>query len=101
VAFTEDISTSGMFIKTPNIASVNSIIKIQFTLPDGSFVGVEGRVTWARKVPQNLFHLVKKAGWEFVFFDFFPARKPLIRFSRKLQQPVENGRRRACVKRYS
>ncbi|HIJ88280.1 MAG TPA: PilZ domain-containing protein [Desulfuromonadales bacterium] len=65
VAVTEDISTSGMFIKTPTITPVNSIIKIQFSLPDDSFAGVEGRVTWARKVPQNLFHLFKKNGMGF------------------------------------
>ena len=84
VAFTEDISTSGMFIKTPNITPVNSIIKIQFTLTDGSVVGVEGRVTWARKVPQNLFHLVKKSGMGVRFLRFLSGEEAFNSFFKKV-----------------
>ena len=70
VAFTEDVSTTGMFIKTPNIASPNSKIKIEFVLPEGSKVELEARVMWAKKVPQNLFHLVKKSGMGVRFIHF-------------------------------
>ena len=80
VAFTEDISTTGMFIKTPNIAPVNSTIKIQFTLPDGSSIELEGRVTWARKVPQNLFHLAKKCGMGIRFLRFHSGEEAFDSF---------------------
>ncbi|MHB8121464.1 MAG: PilZ domain-containing protein [Desulfuromonadaceae bacterium] len=62
VAFTEDISLTGMFIKTPNVIPPNSRIKIMFILDDGNRVELEARVMWAKKVPANLFHLVKKSG---------------------------------------
>ncbi|MDD2273284.1 MAG: PilZ domain-containing protein [Desulfuromonadaceae bacterium] len=70
VAFTEDISSTGMFIKTPNVVPPNSRIKIMFILHDGSRVELEARVMWAKKVPANLFHLVKKSGMGVRFLHF-------------------------------
>jgi hypothetical protein len=62
VAFTEDISVTGMFIKSLNVCPPNTKIIIEFSLEDTSRVVLEARVMWAKKVPQNLFHLVKKSG---------------------------------------
>ena len=62
VAFTEDISMTGMFIKTLNVCPPNTKIKIEFSPDDTNRVELEARVMWAKKVPQNLFHLVKKSG---------------------------------------
>ncbi|MBC7963517.1 MAG: PilZ domain-containing protein [Steroidobacteraceae bacterium] len=70
VAFTEDISITGMFIKTPNIVPPNTKIRIMFELAGGHKVEVEARVMWAKKVPQNLFHLVKKSGMGVRFLRF-------------------------------
>lgn len=69
VAFTEDVSVTGMFIKTPNICTPNTKIRIEFELADNK-VELEGRVKWAKKVPQNLFHLVKKSGMGIRFLRF-------------------------------
>jgi Tfp pilus assembly protein PilZ len=84
VAFSEDISTSGMFIRTPNVIPINSTIKIQFTLPDTSVVQLEGRVTWAKKVPQNLFHLVKKSGMGIRFLRFFSGEEAFDSYFQKI-----------------
>ena len=70
VAFTEDISITGMFIKTPNIVPPNTKIRIMFELAGDHKVEVEARVMWAKKVPQNLFHLVKKSGMGVRFLRF-------------------------------
>ena len=70
VAFTEDISSSGMFIKTANVCPPSTKIKIEFVLNDGDKVELEARVMWAKKVPQNLFHLVKKSGMGVRFISF-------------------------------
>jgi len=69
VAFTEDVSVTGMFIKTPNICPPNTKIRIEFELANNK-VELEGRVMWAKKVPQNLFHLVKKSGMGIRFLRF-------------------------------
>lgn len=70
VAFTEDISISGMFIKTPNIVPPNTKIRIAFELAADQKIDVEARVMWAKKVPQNMFHLVKKSGMGVRFLRF-------------------------------
>jgi hypothetical protein len=69
VAFTEDISSTGMFIKTANICPPNTKIKIEFDV-DNNKVELIARVMWAKKVPQNLFHLVKKSGMGVRFLRF-------------------------------
>jgi len=69
VAFTEDISITGMFIKTPNICPPNTKIVIEFEISNKK-VELVGRVMWAKKVPQNLFHLVKKSGMGIRFLRF-------------------------------
>lgn len=70
VAFTEDISITGMFIKTPNIIPPNTKIRIEFSVFDDRKIELEARVMWAKKVPQNLFHLIKKSGMGVRFLRF-------------------------------
>src|SRR5512133_4011304 len=69
VAFTEDISATGMFIKTANVCPPNTKITIQFEVANNQ-VELIARVMWAKKVPQNLFHLVKKSGMGVRFLSF-------------------------------
>jgi c-di-GMP-binding flagellar brake protein YcgR len=69
MAFTEDVSLTGMFIKTANICPPNTRIRIEFEIADHK-VELEARVMWAKKVPQNLFHLVKKSGMGVRFLCF-------------------------------
>jgi Tfp pilus assembly protein PilZ len=69
VAFTENVSLTGMFIRTPNTYPLNTRIRIEFELANNK-VELEARVMWAKKVPQNLFHLVKKSGMGVRFLRF-------------------------------
>ena len=62
VAFTEDISRQGMCIKTAFVHPPGSSIDIDLTLPDGTPVKLVGEVMWAKKVPPNMIHLIKKCG---------------------------------------
>jgi hypothetical protein len=79
MAFSEDISTTGMFIKTANICPPNSKIRIEFTV-DNNLIQAEARVMWAKKVPQNLFHLVKKSGMGIRFLHFQAGEDHFRRF---------------------
>jgi hypothetical protein len=74
VAFTEDVSITGMFIKTPNICPPNTKIRIEFEIANNK-VELEARVMWAKKVPQNLFHLVKKSGMGVRFLRFYSGEE--------------------------
>ncbi|RII25351.1 MAG: pilus assembly protein PilZ [Geobacter sp.] len=62
MAFTEDISPEGMFIKTTNICPPGSRIKINLTAQSGEVLAMEALVMWAKKVPPQMIHLVKKCG---------------------------------------
>ena len=75
VAFTDDISLTGMFIKTASIIPPNTKIRIEFMLAGDRTVELEARVMWAKKVPQNLFHLVKKSGMGVLFLQFFAGKE--------------------------
>jgi len=79
VAFSEDVSTTGMFIKTANVCPPNSRIRIEFTVDD-TLIQVDGRVMWAKKVPQNLFHLAKKSGMGVRFLRFQAGEEHFLRF---------------------
>jgi hypothetical protein len=61
-AFTEDISTTGMFIKTAKTSSPGSLIWVELALDDTRLVAMEARVMWAKKVPPQLLHLTQKGG---------------------------------------
>lgn len=87
MAFTEDVSMTGMFIKTANVAQPNSKIKIEFTIPDGPQVVIEARVMWAKKVPQNLFHLVKKSGMGVRFLQFHCGEDAFDEYFEKIAIP--------------
>lgn len=87
VAFTEDVSMTGMFIKTPNIVPPNSKIRIEFMLPDDSKVELEARVMWAKKVPHNLFHLVKKSGMGVHFLRFISGENAFDDFFESIATP--------------
>ena len=62
IAFTEDLSVGGLFIKTLNVLPPNTKIILELELDDAGKILLNARVMWARKVPNNLFHLAKKAG---------------------------------------
>ena len=80
VAFTEDISETGMFIKSLNVCPPNTKIKIEFSPDDTNRVVLEARVMWAKKVPQNLFHLVKKSGMGVRILRFYSGEEHYRRF---------------------
>ena len=79
VAFSEDISSTGMFIRTANVCPPNSRIKIEFTI-DNHLVQADALVMWAKKVPQNLFHLAKKSGIGIRFLRFHAGEEHFRRF---------------------
>jgi Tfp pilus assembly protein PilZ len=61
-AFTEDISTTGLFIKTAKTYPPGSRLLVELELDEQRRVLMETRVMWAKKVPPQLIHLVKKSG---------------------------------------
>jgi hypothetical protein len=62
VAFTEDLSLDGLFIKTVSPSPPGTRLKIEITLPDGNIVLMDGISRWRKSAPAQVIHLVNKKG---------------------------------------
>ncbi|PLX72187.1 MAG: pilus assembly protein PilZ [Desulfuromonas sp.] len=60
VGFTEDISETGIFIRSPSVMPPNTILTVALKNKNsGDDVLLKGRIMWAKKVPQNMMHRIK------------------------------------------
>ena len=55
MAFTKNISMTGIHIQTNNVVHPGRLIQIEIKFPDRTFV-LAGRVIWAKRVPFELAH---------------------------------------------
>lgn len=62
LAFSEDVSDHGLFIKTGKVYPLGTVLQIEITLPDDEYVFFEGMVRWSKKLPPQLIHKAQKAG---------------------------------------
>jgi hypothetical protein len=61
-AFTQDISSTGLFIKTAYVCNPGNTIKVALDLDGGRLVMLEAVVIWAKKVPPQMIHIARKCG---------------------------------------
>jgi len=78
VAFTEDVSRTGIFIKTTNVIQPGRVVKVVLSLDQGE-VDLEGIVIWAKKVPPNLIRLMKKCGMGIRITRFLQGEEEYLR----------------------
>jgi len=70
LGFTEDFSMTGLFIRTALVFPPNTVLVIELATPDNQSIKVQGRVMWAKKVPQNMMQRIKGGmGVHFLGFD--------------------------------
>ncbi len=62
MAFSDDISIEGIFIKTASPEKPGLLLNLEITLPDETSVLCRGRIHWAKRVPPNMLRLVSKGG---------------------------------------
>jgi hypothetical protein len=62
LAFTDELSLTGMSIRTQNVLSPGSMVVIELHLPDTTAILLKGRVMWGKRVPASLVQQAKKAG---------------------------------------
>ncbi|MCE1226134.1 MAG: PilZ domain-containing protein [Geobacteraceae bacterium] len=89
-AFTEDLSPLGLFIKTANVCNPNTVLRIEL-LVDDQPICLDARVMWAKRVPQNLFHLVKKSGMGVRIIRFHAGRDRYMGLCEFQDSPVPGG----------
>jgi Tfp pilus assembly protein PilZ len=80
MAFTEDVTDDGIFIKTTNLYKPGTQVTIELILPDEVKVTLIGMVRWSKKVPPNMIHLVRKAGLGVKILHFVTGEEDFMRF---------------------
>jgi Tfp pilus assembly protein PilZ len=80
LAFSEDVSDHGLFIKTGKVYPLGTILKIELTLPEDDCVFLEGIVRWSKKVPPQLIAKVPKAGLGVQITKFIAGQAAYIEF---------------------
>lgn len=78
IGFTQDISATGIFIKSNFSFPPPTQLKVELTLPDETVIQCDGVVQWAKKVPPALSRLVKKDGMGVAFLSIPLQYKALI-----------------------
>jgi|SRR6185369_1367685 len=86
-AFTEDISTTGLFIKTAYVCNVGSTVPVELELDDRRTVQMEARVMWAKKVPPQMIHLVRKSGMGVRIVRFISGESDYCELCEELSLP--------------
>lgn len=80
LAFTEDVSAHGLFIKTTHLCPPGTRIQVELTLPGDDSVFLEGMVRWTKKVPPQMIHLVKKSGMGVMITKFIAGEESYRHF---------------------
>ena len=86
VAFTEDFSESGIFIRAVNVILPGSKLLIELFLPDNDTVVLEARIIWGRRVPGSLIHLAKKSGMGVLITKILANEEKYREFCRALTE---------------
>jgi hypothetical protein len=83
LAFTEDVSETGVFVRTVNVMGPGVIMQVELFMPDNLPVTFEARVVWSRRVPGSLIHL-SKGGMGLVITKFLSGEGKYLDFCRSV-----------------
>lgn len=79
MGFTDDISASGIFIKTAVVFPSNTELGIELTMPDNEIVRLKGLVNWSKGVAPNLVWATKDAGMGVKILNFIQGKDAYYR----------------------
>ena len=86
VAFTDDLSLDGIFIKTAAPEKPGMLLNLEITLPDETLVLCKGRVHWAKRVPPSMLRLVGKGGMGLRILGYTQAEQAYGKFVASLHR---------------
>lgn len=75
VAFTEDLSSTGIFVKTISPVPPGTRVKIELNMPDGDIAMFEGISRWRKSAPAQVIHLVNKKGMGIKILKFISGEE--------------------------
>ncbi len=74
IGFTEDISDTGIFIRSVTPVAPGSILVVEIKTSTNEVVRLKGRIMWAKKVPQNMMHRIK-GGMGLIITEFLSGEE--------------------------
>jgi hypothetical protein len=77
-AFTHDLSSTGIFLKTTTVFPPNTRLHIELTLPDEKVIRCHGIVMWAKRIPPAFNRVVPKHGMGIHLLEIPAEYKALI-----------------------
>lgn len=86
MAFSDDISCEGIFIKTASPEQPGELLNIEITLPDQTLVACKGRIHWAKRVPPNMVRLLSKGGMGVNILSFSEGQQAYEAFVESLRR---------------
>ncbi len=86
MAFTDDISLDGIFIKTAAPEKPGLLLKLEITLPDETRVVCKARIHWAKRVPPNMLRLVGKGGMGLKIISYSEGQQAYREFVESLHR---------------
>ena len=86
MAFSDDISFDGIFIKTASPEKPGSLLSIEILLPDETLVLCQGRIHWAKRVPPQMLRLAGKAGMGVRILSYAQGQQPYSEFVESLHR---------------
>jgi uncharacterized protein (TIGR02266 family) len=73
--FTTDISTGGLFVATYDAPEVGHVVNLNFHLPDGPVMSVDGQVRWSREYNESSPDIPPGVGVRFIHLSSEDARE--------------------------
>ena len=86
LAFTEDFTESGIFIRAVNVLLPGMPLRIDLYMPDNDKVSFDARIVWSRRVPGSLIHLTRKSGMGAIITKFLENEDKYRGFCRSLTE---------------
>ncbi len=86
MAFSDDISPRGIFIKTASPEKPGLLLNLEITLPDETRILCRGRIHWAKRVPPNMVRLVGKGGMGIKILSFSQGQREYQEFVANLHR---------------
>ena len=83
LAFTEDVSETGVFVRTVNVMGPGVVMQVELFMPDNLPITFEARVIWSRRVPGSLIHL-SKGGMGLLITKFLTGEEKYLEFCRSV-----------------
>jgi Tfp pilus assembly protein PilZ len=77
LAFIEDVTEAGMFIRTHDVLKPGRVIIVEVYLSENTKILFKGRIMWEKKLPPAMVGQVKKAGMGIKIIEISDGEKTL------------------------